>query len=126
MMKYEHYDVSFKIAAIEEYYRLKQDTKISIRSFARSKGICHATFYQWLRIYEDEKKEESGGDNQICLSSDEEKMTSSFIMISDSLPAVKDDCRISDVHKTMKLLCKDMIIEFNKEDLDYVLRSIRQ
>ena len=132
-MKYNHYDVSYKMAVIKEYYELEASRGISIREFARSKNLCHATFYQWLKIYEKEscKQNDPSDDQGICLSPCEDHLSSAFISLSaDQEP--DDTVRTLVSYKenrslrNMKLLYKDIAIEFDKEDLPFILRSIRE
>lgn len=132
MMKYNRYDASYKMALIQEYYEKNAAEGISIREFARSKNICHTTFYQWLKIFEEEnaKRNESSDPEDICLSSLDERTAPSFIRLSQDCGNDAKTALISYEEqrpsKSMKLFYKDMAIEFDKEDLPFILRSIRQ
>lgn len=68
-MSYEYFDISFKIAAVEEYLHQKQEDDVSIRAFARSKGLSHATFYQWPKICEERK--ENSDSQEVFISGSE-------------------------------------------------------
>ena len=131
-MKYEHYDVSFKLAAVEEYYDQKAKSGISIRAYAKSKGISHATFFQWLKAYEKERDStDDDTSEKICLSCKDDQLHPLFIKISadkqtESLPLIPDKTQTYEPEERMKLICRDISIEFDRKDLPYVLRSIRQ
>ena len=132
MMKYNRYDASYKMAAIQEYYEKNAAEGISIREFAVSKNISHSTFYQWLKIFEEEsaKQNETSDTEEICLSS-LDGLPSSFIRISEDHDTQTADTALISYEeqcpsKSMKLFYKDMAIEFDKEDLPFLLRSIRQ
>ena len=132
-MKYNRYDASYKMALIQEYYEKNAAEGISIREFARSKNICHATFYQWLKIFEEEnaKRNEPSDCEDICLSSSDEHIIPSFIRISNDSESDNTDTALVTYKdhrpvRSMKLLYKDMAIEFDREDLPFILRSIRQ
>lgn len=132
-MKYNHYDVSYKMAVIKEYYELEASEGISIREFARSKNLCHGTFYQWLKIYEEKRSKQNGpsDDQGICLSSCKDHLSSAFISLSadqDSDDTVRTLVSYQENRslRNMKLLYKDIAIEFDKEDLPFILRSIRE
>ena len=131
-MKYTNYDASFKLALIEEYLTLKNSEDISIRQFSKSKGISHATFYNWLRIYNENTGNMEDEGQNICLSFNEEAVHSPFIRISEinkeenEISSLPVSCELHDRNKKLKLIIQDVSIEFDKEDLLFVLRSIRQ
>lgn len=83
MARYQKYDISTKVALIEEYLeRNRNDPGYSMTQFSLEKGIADSTFNNWVLKYRHDKHQFINGESQdgsVILNS---PLTPTFIEIS--------------------------------------------
>ena len=133
MQKYKKYDISVKVAYVEEYLDRIKTEKCSIADFAFEKEIADSTFNDWVVKYRKDKDRfiNSGYDND----TDNEVITTTAVSTDTSnceLPMfVELTKHVINKPKeqdptSIKLLYKDVTLEFNNQDLEKVMEIIRR
>ena len=126
MARYQKYDVSTKVALVEEYIeRNKNEPGYSMTQFSLEKGIPDSTFNNWVLKYKHDKYTFINGetnDGSIVLNS---ALSPTFIEISkDSIQ--KEERKTLLPSSSIKLNYKDVSIEFSASELEKVMEIIRR
>ena len=126
MARYQKYDVSTKVALVEEYIeRNKNEPGYSMAQFSLEKGIPDSTFNNWVLKYKHDKNTFINGesnDGSIVLNS---SLSPSFIEISKDL--VKEERKtLPSSSSSIKLNYKDVSLEFSASELEKVMEIIRR
>lgn len=126
MARYQKYDVSTKVALVEEYIeRNKNEPGYSMAQFSLEKGIPDSTFNNWILKYKHDKYAFINGetnDGSIVLNS---ALSPTFIEISkDSIQ--KEERKTLLPSSSIKLNYKDVSLEFSASELEKVMEIIRR
>lgn len=126
MARYQKYDVSTKVALVEEYIeRNKNEPGYSMAQFSLEKGIPDSTFNNWILKYKHDKYTFINGetnDGSIVLNS---ALSPTFIEISrDSIQ--KEERKTLLPSSSIKLNYKDVSLEFSASELEKVMEIIRR
>lgn len=126
MARYQKYDVSTKVALVEEYIeRNKNEPGYSMTQFSLEKGIPDSTFNNWVLKYKHDKYTFINGetnDGSIVLNS---ALSPTFIEISkDSIQ--KEERKTLLPSSSIKLNYKDVSLEFSASELEKVMEIIRR
>ena len=126
MARYQKYDVSTKVALVEEYIeRNKNEPGYSMTQFSLEKGIPDSTFNNWVLKYKYDKYTFINGetnDGSIVLNS---ALSPTFIEISkDSIQ--KEERKTLLPSSSIKLNYKDVSLEFSASELEKVMEIIRR
>ena len=126
MARYQKYDVSTKVALVEEYIeRNKNEPGYSMAQFSLEKGIPDSTFNNWVLKYKHDKYAFINGetnDGSIVLNS---ALSPTFIEISrDSIQ--KEERKTLLPSSSIKLNYKDISLEFSANELEKVMEIIRR
>lgn len=124
MARYQKYDISTKVALIEEYLeRNRNDPGYSMTQFSLEKGIADSTFNNWVLKYRHDKHQFINGENQdgsVILNS---PLTPTFIEISKDM--IKSESKPMP-SSSIKLHYKDVSLEFGVNELERVMEIIRR
>ena len=120
-----NYDVSFKLSICEEYLEWqKNNSSLTKKDYASSKGIKYNTFLDWIRTYKN--YQDNKHNNVIPISGTVDNKVPKFIELS------KDDYKEETVNTTatnkVTLKYKDVSIEFDNDvdSLEKVLGIIKR
>lgn len=124
--RYQKYDISTKVALIEEYFeRNRNDSGYSMSQFSLEKGIADSTFNSWVLKYRHDKHQFINGENQdgsVILNS---SLSPTFIEISKDV--MKEESKVlPSVSSIIKLNYKDISLEFGVNELERVMEIIRR
>lgn len=127
MARYQKYDVSTKVALVEEYIeRNKYDPGYSMAQFSLEKGIPDSTFNNWILKYKHDKYAFINGetnDGSIVLNS---ALSPTFIEISKDLVKEERKTLPPPSSSSIKLNYKDVSLEFSASELEKVMEIIRR
>ena len=128
MARYQKYDVSTKVALVEEYIeRNKNEPGYSMAQFSLEKGIPDSTFNNWILKYKHDKYTFINGeanDGSIVLNS---ALSPTFIEISkDSIQKEERKTLPPPSSSSIKLSYKDVSLEFSASELEKVMEIIRR
>ena len=127
MARYQKYDVSTKVALVEEYIeRNKNEPGYSMAQFSLEKGIPDSTFNNWILKYKHDKQSFVNGesnDGSIVLNS---SLSPSFIEISKDLVKEERKTLPPPSSSSIKLNYKDVSLEFSTNELEKVMEIIRR
>lgn len=124
MARYQKYDISTKVALIEEYLeRNRNNPGYSMTQFSLEKGIADSTFNNWVLKYRHDKHQFINGESQdgsVILNS---PLTPTFIEISKDM--IKSESKPMP-SSSIKLHYKDVSLEFGVNELERVMEIIRR
>ena len=127
MARYQKYDVSTKVALVEEYIeRNKYGPGYSMAQFSLEKGIPDSTFNNWILKYKHDKYAFINGetnDGSIVLNS---ALSPTFIEISKDLVKEERKTLPPPSSSSIKLNYKDISLEFSASELEKVMEIIRR
>jgi len=125
MIKYCKYDISTKVAYVEEYLEiLKDNPKYKISHFAQEKGLADSTFNDWLIKYQKDKDKFIHGKNTDGVVDLVKTVKPTFIEISKD--RLSNPIENKALFSTIKLNYKDVSIEFDSNQLDKVMEILRR
>ena len=126
---YKTYDALFKIECVEEFLKMKEadPDNIGYYSYSLSKGIEKSTFLRWVQKYKENKAHYYGiKDDNVISETDIDSYRPRFIELSPSVISEQSAGQKSTDSALMRLMYKDVSIEFKVNDLDKVMEALRK
>lgn len=125
MGNYSKYDISTKVALVEEYLARSKVSPIKISQFAYEKGIADSTFNDWVIKYKRNKDQFISGSKSETVNL---VPTSSpgFIELTKNTFEVIDSKSSAPSFSSIKLNYKDVSLEFSVNELDRVMEILKR
>ena len=121
----KNYDISYKMTICEEYLKLvKQDSSISKRDFAISKGIKPTTFYGWINTYSS-YQDNNINDDEIVTTNNKLTPVPKFVQLTKNDEELDNSISNNNDNKVI-LRYKDVSLEFDNDNIDKVLEVIKR